>query len=160
MVNKVLDAKAIEDYVVEVVFFNGEIRQYDVKPLFTVFPQFCILQKEKSLFERVQVEPGGYGISWNDELDLEAETLWEDGVLIERRKKPDLNHLLAYRLAFAREECGMTQKDLAEKTGIHQAEISKLERGIGNPSLLTLQRIAEGLDLELQIDFLAKNSGH
>ena len=48
---------------------------------------------------------------------------------------------------------GLTQKDLAEKTGIYQADISKIERGIGNPSLLTLKRLADGLDMDLILDF-------
>lgn len=50
----------------------------------------------------------------------------------------------------------MTQKELAEKTGIYQADISKLERGIGNPSLSTLKRLADGLGMKLQIDFIIK----
>ena len=45
----------------------------------------------------------------------------------------------------ARQKTGMTQKQLAERTGIHQSDISKLERGNGNPSLRTLSRLAEGL---------------
>ncbi len=50
----------------------------------------------------------------------------------------------------------MTQKQLAERTGIYQADISKIERGIGNPSLSTLKRLAEGLGMEIQINFMAK----
>ena len=50
----------------------------------------------------------------------------------------------------------LTQKDLAEKTGIYQADISKIERGIGNPSLLTLKRLADGLDMELELKLLKR----
>lgn len=53
----------------------------------------------------------------------------------------------------ARKEAGMTQKDLSDKTGITQGDISKLENGTSNPSLKTLQRIAEGLGKTLIIDF-------
>ncbi len=53
----------------------------------------------------------------------------------------------------AREEANMTQKDLAEKTGIAQGDISKLENGSSNPSIRTLQRIAEGLGKKLVIEF-------
>ncbi len=53
----------------------------------------------------------------------------------------------------AREEANMTQKDLAEKTGIAQGDISKLENGSSNPSVRTLQRIAEGLGKKLVIEF-------
>ena len=47
------------------------------------------------------------------------------------------------------------RKRLAEKTGINQADISKLERGNANPSLLTLQRLAEGMGMGLSLKFEA-----
>ena len=53
----------------------------------------------------------------------------------------------------ARQKTGMTQKQLAERTGIHQSDISKLERGNGNPSLRTLIRLAEGLGMKLKVEF-------
>lgn len=53
----------------------------------------------------------------------------------------------------ARRQSGMTQKQLAEKTGINQADISKLERGNGNPSLRTLRRLAEGMGMRVKIAF-------
>ena len=53
----------------------------------------------------------------------------------------------------ARREIGITQKELAEKTGITQGDISKLENGTSNPCLKTLQRIAKGLGKNLIIDF-------
>ena len=63
---------------------------------------------------------------------------------------------MAYQLLQAREEAKLTQKDLAEKTGIYQADISKIERGVGNPSLLTLKRLADGLDMTLKLEFIPK----
>ena len=54
----------------------------------------------------------------------------------------------------ARRESGLTQKQLSELTGIAQADISRLERGEGNPSLHTLQRLAKGLGRQIQIDFI------
>lgn len=145
-----------ENYIIQAVFFNGEIIQYDVAQLFSVFPQFIIFQSEKELFKKVKVDAGGYGISWNDDLDLDAETIYEDGILIETQKSPSQNHLLAYQLLLARESANITQKELAERTGIYQADISKIERGLGNPSLSTLKRLADGLDMELRIDFVKK----
>lgn len=53
----------------------------------------------------------------------------------------------------ARKSSGLTQKQLAEKTGINQADISKLERGSGNPSLRTLQRLAAGMGMRLKLEF-------
>lgn len=53
----------------------------------------------------------------------------------------------------ARAETNMTQKELAEKTGIQQSHISRLESGNYNPSLKFLKRVAAGLGKELHISF-------
>ncbi len=57
----------------------------------------------------------------------------------------------------AREASGLTQKDLAERTGIAQGDISKLETGNANPSLRTLQRLAAGMGMKLKLEFVPKN---
>lgn len=55
----------------------------------------------------------------------------------------------------ARERQGITQKELADRTGIAQADISKLENGNANPSIRTLKRLASGLGCRLRIEFAA-----
>jgi ribosome-binding protein aMBF1 (putative translation factor) len=57
----------------------------------------------------------------------------------------------------ARKRSGITQKQLAEKTGIAQADISKLESGNANPSLKTMRRLASGLGMKLKVEFLPVN---
>ena len=56
----------------------------------------------------------------------------------------------------ARTSQHLTQKELAEKTGIPQADISRLEKGTRNPSLKLLKRLADGLDMDLGIVFVPK----
>ena len=53
----------------------------------------------------------------------------------------------------ARREAGLTQKELAERTGLQQSNISRIENGNGNPSLETLNKIAQGLGKKLAISF-------
>lgn len=53
-----------------------------------------------------------------------------------------------------RRKKGLTQKDLADITGITQGDISRLENGIANPSLKTLERLAAGIGLRLKIEFV------
>lgn len=48
----------------------------------------------------------------------------------------------------------LTQKQLAERTGIDQADISKLENGTRNPSLKLLKRLAKGMGMQLKIEFV------
>ena len=49
----------------------------------------------------------------------------------------------------SRAEKSMTQKQLADITGISQADISRLENGNANPSLRTLVRLADGMGMKL-----------
>ena len=56
----------------------------------------------------------------------------------------------------ARTSQNLTQKELAERTGINQADISKLENGTRNPSVNLLKRLAEGMGMALRIEFVPK----
>lgn len=56
----------------------------------------------------------------------------------------------------ARKSKNMTQKQLAELTGINQSDISRIEKGTANPSLNTLRRLAKGMGMELQLKFIPK----
>ena len=58
----------------------------------------------------------------------------------------------------ARISKNLTQKQLAERTGINQADISKLENGTRNPSIKLLKRLAEGMDMALKIEFVPKRN--
>ena len=58
----------------------------------------------------------------------------------------------------ARISQNLTQKELAERTGINQADISKLENGTRNPSLKLLKRLADGMGMNLKIEFVPKKS--
>lgn len=58
----------------------------------------------------------------------------------------------------ARVRSGMTQKELSEKTGIAQGDISRIERGNANQSLRTLQRLARGMKITLRLEFVPEGS--
>lgn len=69
--------------------------------------------------------------------------------------QPELDIIRA--MVDARISQNLTQKQLAERTGINQADISKLENGTRNPSLNLLKRLAEGMDMILKIEFIPKH---
>ena len=58
----------------------------------------------------------------------------------------------------ARTAQNLTQKELSKRTGIKQADISKLENGTRNPTVSLLKRLAEGMGMELRIQFIPKNN--
>lgn len=156
MMHKIMSIKAQDNLIVKATFFDGTIKEYDIKNMFSIYPQLKELENNNTLFKKVQVDIGGYGISWNDELDLDAETIWEDGIEVGKEiVNPVLE--LAFKFTEARDKAGLTQKQLSEKVGIYQADISKIERGIGNPSISTLQRLADGMGMSVNIEFVPKN---
>lgn len=61
---------------------------------------------------------------------------------------------LANAVVGARIERNLTQQELSKLTGVAQSDISRLESCEGNPSLKTLIRIAEGMDMRLQVFFV------
>jgi len=53
----------------------------------------------------------------------------------------------------ARKNSGFTQKQLSERAGIAQGDISKIENGNANPSLNTLKRLASAMNMKLKLEF-------
>ena len=70
--------------------------------------------------------------------------------------QPELDVIRA--MVDARNSVNMTQKELSERTGISQADISKIENGTRNPSLNLLKRLAEGMGMTLKIEFVPQYS--
>lgn len=68
--------------------------------------------------------------------------------------QPDMDVIRA--IVDARTSQNLTQKELAERTGINQADISKLENGTRNPSVNLLKRLADGMGMALKIEFVPK----
>ena len=66
--------------------------------------------------------------------------------------EPEYNIINA--LIEARKSQNLTQKELSNRTGITQADISRIENGTRNPSLSMLKRLAEGLGMQLKLEFL------
>ena len=70
MFHKVKAVNALTDYRLSVQFAEGVTKIYDVKPLFAKWAQFRVLENAPEVFSGVEVDVGGYGIIWNDDLDL------------------------------------------------------------------------------------------
>jgi hypothetical protein len=81
--HKVKAVNALPDYRLIVQFTEGVTKIYDVKPLFEQWAQFRALQHAPELFSSVEVDAGGYGIIWNDDLDLSCDELFENGETVE-----------------------------------------------------------------------------
>lgn len=77
---KIQSAKPLDTKQLKVIFEDGTIKVYDFNPLLAR-EHFQLLRND-AFFRSVQVDPGGYGISWNDDLDLSEDELWHNGVTV------------------------------------------------------------------------------
>lgn len=143
------ELKFLNDVKVEVTYIDGNVVEYDFSTIFAKYPQLKQLRNRK-LFESGHLDPGGYGIIWNDQLDFDVQSIYECGKKV-RTVKTTLAQQLGYKLLVARENAGITQQELAKITGIDQADISKLERGYGNPSVQKIEKLLMGLNKEIKI---------
>ncbi len=82
MFHKIKNVAALPDYRLSVQFSEGVTKIYDVKALFEKLPVFAALKDDVQTFYSVSVDIGGYGIVWNDELDLSCDELWEHGTQV------------------------------------------------------------------------------
>ena len=132
-----------ENMIFHATFADGEVVAFDVKTMFDKYPIFRNLE-DVELFNSIEIDGVGYGVSWNDDLDLSSDGIYTKGKHI-GKVDPEIRLIVGQAIAEAREEKGMSQRDLSADSGVMQAEISKIEQGKGNPTLTTLQKIAKSL---------------
>ena len=88
-----------------------------------------------------------------DDLQKHLEELLKDPEFAAEweRQRPEREYINA--MIGARIEKNLTQKELAERTGIRQSNISRIENGNCSPTIATLQQIAAGMGKTLHIEF-------
>ena len=79
MFHKIKSVITLPNYVLLITFENNKTKYYDIKRIWEKWEDFKMLINIDGLFDQVKVDVGGYGISWNDDLDLSCEELWING---------------------------------------------------------------------------------
>ena len=83
MFHKIKNVSPVSDFKLSVQFSEGVTKLYDMKPLFEKWPIFKELENNPAEFACVSVDTEGYGIVWNDDLDLSCDELWKNGTAVE-----------------------------------------------------------------------------
>lgn len=83
MFHKIKNVFALPGGRLSVQFSEGVTKIYDVKPLYERLPAFAELAGDACKFSAVTVDVGGYGIVWDDDLDLSCDELWENGTRVD-----------------------------------------------------------------------------
>ncbi|MCQ2802830.1 MAG: helix-turn-helix domain-containing protein [Bacilli bacterium] len=140
-----------KDLNIRVLFGSGITKSFDMGTLIDRRPELIAL-KDRKLFEKGKLSTS-YGISWNDDIDIAIEYIYDHGTIVENEENY-LQYVIGYRIKKARISRGFNQTKLSKLTGIAQGDISKLENGLLNPSVTLLSRIAKALNVKLDIKFL------
>lgn len=149
---KITSIATLPDYILLVGFADGAFKQFDLKPLINKYPPFKALTSVDGLYKKAKIDMGGYGIVWNDELDLSADGLYEQGVPCSPPE--DINEFrtqLIEELVAARKNAGLSQKQLEILSGIAQPCIARTETGVTDPKLTTLLKMLKPLGLTLSV---------
>ena len=143
----------LKDVSLSVTFQDGKIIGYDLSILFDDYPQFKKLKEDRILFTSGKLSPFGYGIIWNEELDIDTSEIYENGTLI-KEIETSVNERLAVLLQKTMGKRGINQSELAKLSGINQADISRIIDGQGNPTLAKIEKLFKAMDktIDFKID--------
>ena len=148
-----LEVKFLEDVTLEMTFQDGKVIRYDMSKMFDKYPQLEELRRNRELFIHGHLDVGGYAVIWNDDLDFDATGVYEYGELVDIIETP-LNQQIGFLLAKTRDDMNVTQVELSKMSHIDQGDISKIERGIGNPTLAKISKLFKALGKSISLTIL------
>ena len=134
----------------DLYFLNGTVKRYDILSLADKFPQLNAL-KDRNLFLKGKLL-GWSGVYWNDELDIECDTVYEEGMDVSKEYDDVDNVVLGYKIRELRRKADLSQVELASKAGIDQSDLSKIEKGLANPSIKQITRVLTVLGQKLMLE--------
>ena len=88
---------------------------------------------------------GWGGVIWNEDLDLDSDTIYEDGKTVKSEANAT-ELIIGYNIKQARLKKQLTQEELSKLTKINQSDISRIESGKLSPSLSTIKKIAKSME--------------
>ena len=137
MTHNIKEIKMKDNLILEAVFYCGVVKDFDISLVFG---------KHKN----AELLPQGSGVYFDDEMDLTVEEIWKYGKTVgEVPVEP--KYEIACAISSAREEKGLSQKQLSRLSGVTQCDISRIEGAVANPTMETLCRICKVLGLELSV---------
>ena len=146
---KAIKIQLKEKTLLDVYYSDGTVKRFDTQTLVVRYPQFETL-KDRTLFEKGKLL-GWSTIYWNEELDLDTELVYEEGFDVSDEYDDIEAAVVGHLIKEKRLEQHLSQEQLASKVGIDQSDLSKIEKGLLNPTIKMVNRIAKGLNSNLSI---------
>lgn len=148
-----MNNKAVKLYfkkgtTLQILFSDGLTKEYDVLSLANKYSQLNAL-KDRKLFTSGKLFGWG-GVIWNDELDLDADVVYEDGKTVSSEEAAS-EIILGFEIKQLRLAKQLSQADLSQISGIDQADISKIENGKLSLTLSTIKKFARALNTSINV---------
>ena len=134
----------------DLYFIDGVVKRYDILSLADKFPQLNAL-KDRNLFLKGKLL-GWSGVYWNDELDIECDTVYEEGEDVSSEYDDIDIVVLGYKIRELRRNADLSQTELASKVGIDQSDLSKIEKGLANPTIKQITKVLDALNQRITIE--------
>ena len=134
----------------DLYFIDGVVKRYDILSLADKFPQLNAL-KTRDLFLKGKLL-GWSGVYWNDELDIECDTVYEEGEDVSSEYDDIDVAVLGYKIRELRRNADLSQTELASKVGIDQSDLSKIEKGLANPTIKQIAKVLDALNQRITIE--------
>ena len=134
----------------DLYFLDRTVKRYDVLSLADKFPQLNAL-KDRELFLKGKLL-GWSGVYWNDDLDIECDTVYEEGIDVSKEYDDIDNVVIGYKIRELRRSADLSQTELAKKAGIDQSDLSKIEKGLSNPSIKQITKVLSILGQKITIE--------
>ena len=150
---RAIKIRFLEDVTLEMTYQDGKVIRYDMSRMFEKYPQLEELRRDRKLFESGHLDLTGFAVIWNDELDFDATSIYDDGEIV-GYEETNLNMQIGFLLTKTRDEMKVTQTELSKKSHIDQGDISKIERGVGNPTISKISRLFKALGRSLSLTLL------
>ena len=83
MFHKIKSVTPLPDFILSVQFSEGVTKHYDMKLLFERHPMFDPLRKHLEMYYSATVDTGGYGVIWNDDIDISCDELFFNGTTVQ-----------------------------------------------------------------------------
>ena len=134
----------------DLYFLDGTVKRYNILSLADKFPQLNAL-KDRNLFTKGKLL-GWSGVYWNDDLDIECDTVYKEGIDVSKEYDDIDNVVLGYKIRELRRNADLSQVELASKAGIDQSDLSKIEKGLANPSIKQISKVLSALNQRLSVE--------
>lgn len=146
--NQIVKIYLKDNHLLQALCSDGLFREVDINDLIVSYALYEPL-KDKNLFNKAKLK-ANFIIEWNYDIDLFGDYIFENGKIIKNIESPTIP-LIGFKIKQARLAKEMSQKKLAKLSGIEQSEISRLEKGLINPSIEYLEKITNILGLKINL---------